>query len=273
MSLRAFDADLRRALVEILTQYAFRLNGMLPADGSEPAAKVHIEAPTFSDVTPTSYATDPFHVGNQTSANIAIDENEIMARSNGAVSSLNLNADGGVVTVGLNAVTANTGLKLSSGQIQFPATQQASSDANTLDDYEEGTWTPVYTFVTPGDMAVTYTTQLGTYIKVGKLVRAQCVVTVSAFTHTTAAGEFRITGLPFASVSGSGRDTTGSVEIQGFTWPGARTQMNASIVPGGSHIRVVGTGSGLSRAALTAADHASGTNVVVVVTIEYEAAN
>lgn len=30
----------------------------------------------------------------------------------------------------------------STGQIVFPATQNASSNANTLDDYEEGTWTP-----------------------------------------------------------------------------------------------------------------------------------
>src|ERR1035437_2045665 len=30
----------------------------------------------------------------------------------------------------------------SAGQIKFPASQNASSDANTLDDYEEGTWTP-----------------------------------------------------------------------------------------------------------------------------------
>ena len=34
--------------------------------------------------------------------------------------------------------------------IAFPATQSASSDANTLDDYEEGTWTPTYSGSTSG---------------------------------------------------------------------------------------------------------------------------
>jgi len=33
-------------------------------------------------------------------------------------------------------------MNLAGGQIKFPATQNSSADANTLDDYEEGTWTP-----------------------------------------------------------------------------------------------------------------------------------
>src|SRR5665647_161935 len=37
--------------------------------------------------------------------------------------------------------------KLSTGgQIPFPATQNPSSDPNTLDDYEEGSWTPALKF-------------------------------------------------------------------------------------------------------------------------------
>src|SRR5262245_1079228 len=31
------------------------------------------------------------------------------------------------------------------GQLPFPALQNSSADANTLDDYEEGTWTPTIT--------------------------------------------------------------------------------------------------------------------------------
>ena len=33
-------------------------------------------------------------------------------------------------------------VELTSGQLKFPATQSASADANTLDDYEEGSFTP-----------------------------------------------------------------------------------------------------------------------------------
>src|SRR3990167_1606815 len=57
-----------------------------------------------------------------------------------------------------------------SGQIAFPATQNASADANTLDDYEEGTWTPVFTFATPGDLSVAYSTQQAIYTKIGRVV-------------------------------------------------------------------------------------------------------
>ena len=57
--------------------------------------------------------------------------------------------------------------------IAFPATQSASSDANTLDDYEEGTWTPNI-----GGTA-TYTTQKGTYVKVGRMVTCNFRITIN----------------------------------------------------------------------------------------------
>src|SRR3990167_787780 len=41
--------------------------------------------------------------------------------------------------------TVSNHLNLTGGQIKFPGTQVPSSDANTLDDYEEGTWTPIIT--------------------------------------------------------------------------------------------------------------------------------
>ena len=53
------------------------------------------------------------------------------------------------------------------GQIQFPATQSASSDANTLDDYEEGTWTPALGGAASG---VSYASRTGTYTKIGNRV-------------------------------------------------------------------------------------------------------
>ena len=67
-------------------------------------------------------------------------------------------------------------LVLSGGQIQFPATQSPSADANTLDDYEEGTWTPTITFATPGNLSVAYTTQSGSYTKIGRMVFGSCSV-------------------------------------------------------------------------------------------------
>ena len=83
--------------------------------------------------------------------------------------------------------------------ITFPATQVPSADANTLDDYEEGTWTPV---ATVGFTIVGATVASGSYTKIGNLVQ----VTGSlggATTIASAGGNTRITGMPFTSVSSS----------------------------------------------------------------------
>lgn len=79
--------------------------------------------------------------------------------------------------------------------ITFPATQVTSADANTLDDYEEGTWTP-----TVGGTSA-YSVQEGQYTKIGNLVYARVRFTISTLgTGSTTT----ITGLPFASSSSQG---------------------------------------------------------------------
>jgi len=65
-------------------------------------------------------------------------------------------------TMGVGGATPSA----SGSGITFPATQSASTNANTLDDYEEGTWTAGV-----GGNA-TYTIQTGTYIKIGQSVTA-----------------------------------------------------------------------------------------------------
>jgi hypothetical protein len=79
--------------------------------------------------------------------------------------------------------------------IQFPATQAASSNANTLDDYEEGTFTPTVQGVTSAGTA-SYSVQVGSYTKIGNLVSVNIYLTYSSGTGT---GQLRIAGLPFTS--------------------------------------------------------------------------
>lgn len=82
------------------------------------------------------------------------------------------------------------------GQLSFPASQNASSDANTLDDYEEGTWTPQLQF---GGANVGMTTSLanGTYTKIGRLVTVRASITLTAKGSST--GAATISGLPFSA--------------------------------------------------------------------------
>jgi len=86
--------------------------------------------------------------------------------------------------------------------IAFPATQNPSSDANTLDDYEEGTFTPS---IVPDSGSITSQTGSGKYTKVGNVVTVVLYVTLTNV--GTASGGMGLTGLPFVSVraSSSGR--------------------------------------------------------------------
>lgn len=121
---------------------------------------------------------------------------------------------GGLATVPALNVTGTATISgtvvLTIGQVKFPGTQVPSSDVNTLDDYEEGTWTPTLTFATAGNLNVVYSIRTGVYTKVGELVNCSCRVATSTFTHTTAAGDCRITGLPFSTKSVSNHTWSGT---------------------------------------------------------------
>lgn len=105
----------------------------------------------------------------------------------------------GVGTLGVGAITT-TGLLTVDGQIKFPATQNASSDANTLDDYEEGTWTPGISF-NGGTTGITYSVQNGQYIKIGQFVSA-FFSDIRLTSKGSDTGTARVTGLPFTQAGG-----------------------------------------------------------------------
>jgi hypothetical protein len=92
---------------------------------------------------------------------------------------------GGVLDIGTGAGAV--------GQIQFPATQVASANANTLDDYEEGTWTPQITDAT--NNATMGASNSGTYTKIGRVVTCQMYVQVTSL--GSVASSIYITGWPF----------------------------------------------------------------------------
>ena len=84
---------------------------------------------------------------------------------------------------------------MNAGRVTFPAVQSPSADINTLDDYEEGTWTPV---LVPGSGSTqTYTLQIGSYTKIGRMVFLKGHMSINSLGN--AAGDIGIGGLPFAS--------------------------------------------------------------------------
>ena len=69
-----------------------------------------------------------------------------------------------------------------------------TATANKLDDYEEGTWTPVVRG-SSSNPTVSYTSQQGTYTKVGNLVTVSCFISLASISGGS--GDTRIGGLPF----------------------------------------------------------------------------
>jgi hypothetical protein len=98
-------------------------------------------------------------------------------------------------TVALEGAVPNSGTG-----ITFPATQSASSNANTLDDYEEGTWTGS---IAGSTTAGTFTslTNACSYTKIGRQVTVQYYVQWESGTGT---GNLILTGLPFTSRNEAG---------------------------------------------------------------------
>ena len=110
----------------------------------------------------------------------------------------------GRLLLGLTSANASGGVLQISNGITFPATQSASTDANTLDDYEEGTWTPA-----TSTSGYTISSSSGEYTKIGRAVFLRCTIVFSAV-NASGSSTLQISGLPFQSgaqqFSGMGRE-------------------------------------------------------------------
>jgi hypothetical protein len=90
-------------------------------------------------------------------------------------------------------ITNDGVIDLPFGQIKFPASQNASANPNTLDDYEEGTFTP--TILGQSSGSPTYTNQNGYYVKVGNICVATLLLNFQK--NTMSGGTIQIGGFPF----------------------------------------------------------------------------
>ena len=89
----------------------------------------------------------------------------------------------------------------------------ASSDANVLDAYEEGSWTPV---VAGSSTAGTYEISIAQadYVKIGKSVTVNCRIVMAGSLTGGGSGDLEITNLPFAKATNS--IAQGSVVTRGI---------------------------------------------------------
>lgn len=161
-------------------------------------------------------------------------ELEIGGSSSGPMSSIVLYGSESANPAEISIKTANAGVSdyvevinvvkgdspavtLPCGKIGFPATQAPSSDANTLDDYEEGAWSPALKFG-GASVGMTYSIQSGRYTKIGNVVTATGYLTLTA--KGSSSGNATIEGLPFAAMNDNGALSAANVRISDVTYTG-----------------------------------------------------
>jgi len=127
---------------------------------------------------------------------------DVIGFSEGGVQSGEFNASGNLKLTGNLSVGGATPATSGSG-ITFPATQSASSDANTLDDYEEGTWTVTATCGTSGTITLSSSFNTGKYTLVGNTVFFNAHIRVSAISSPVGTLTF---SLPFTVASGTNQN-------------------------------------------------------------------
>lgn len=152
--------------------------------------------------------------------------------------------------------TGNLTQKVANTGIDFSANADAAGmTSNLLNWYEEGTWTPA--LVLTG--SVTYTTQRGTYTRVGRLVTIQLYVEVNV--ATTPSGTLEVSGLPFTVSAGSkgalaiiatgmsasatttwmGNPTAGTNNLRLYTYAAGNLANPGSYVASGCSIGITGS--------------------------------
>jgi hypothetical protein len=166
-----------------------------------------------------------------------------------------------VVINGTSGITGNTGTLISAttigvggatpsasgAGITFPATQSASSDANTLDDYEEGTWTPTIGASSTNPSGLSYSTQFGKYTRIGNVVYVALRISFS-FTNGTGSGALEIRGLPFTSANHAQPKSSpqqDNITFTGFTYLDMGSSQNSTVIGLGAN-RSNGSANGIA---------------------------
>ena len=120
----------------------------------------------------------------------------------GALTVTGTAATGALTVTGTASVSDNIIISTSGKGIDFSATASGSGTMTSelLNDYEEGTWTPLIRFGGSASGRVQDISE-GRYTKVGRVVHVQCYVRLTA--KGTSTGPATIVGLPFTVLSGN----------------------------------------------------------------------
>ena len=157
-------------------------------------------------------------------------------RTNDGTSLFNVNSGSGA-SVGTGDLTITNGnLVMANGKgIDFSATSNSSGTMTSelLNDYEEGTWTPVISDGT-NNATMTATYNRGQYVKVGRQVTLTAYILTDSLGSVT--GTIRITGIPFINGSGYGYISGGVIGNAGGLNITAGHNITTTISTGGTYL-------------------------------------
>ena len=135
----------------------------------------------------------------------------------------------------------------------------------------ESSWTPAFTFDTPGDLFVSYGAQEGYYFRIGGLIICFMGLTIAGFTHSTASGSLRITGLPFKpriDINSAFAFSGGNLNWRGITktnW----TDLYPRLVAQQNYFNLILSGSGQDFASVTTVEAPTGAQLSLIGVIFY----
>jgi hypothetical protein len=162
---------------------------------------------------------------------LATANSSVLITSAGGVPSFSTTLPSGLAATNMNLTTPTLGVATATS-INFGGSTLSTYTAN-------GTFTPVVTFATPGNLSVVYSVQTGFYSRIGNIVTAFISLSFTP-TFTTASGSFQITGLPFtinASIT-----PYGAVSIVGSGVPAGTTNNVIQGSPGSTSASIVAAG-------------------------------
>ena len=209
-------------------------------------------------------AAPSLNFANDTNTGLYRATTDTLGLVTGGTERVKVNSSGNVQfagNIGLGGTTPTT----SGTGITFPGTQSASTDANTLDDYEEGTFDVTLTPSTSGSITLSSSQNLGSYTKVGRLVTIMFGVLVSSVSSPTGAVQIN---LPFNPASGSERDGWGAPSFMLNNTTGSNLNTFVALLEQTNNILTIYKGASTSVTADSA--QAFTTNTELFLTFTYK---
>jgi hypothetical protein len=230
----------------------------IDATGTSQSAKMYVVTKTLSDTYGSAFQVQFANVDNN------------------AGFGYNINTSGGYETYIKNGsgswerrmtITTDGYLRLGAKGIQFNGD---TADANSLDDYEEGTWTPTI-LGSSSNPTLTYSTQVGRYTKVGRLVTIHCALQPGS-TSVAGTGNLEFGGLPFTSANITDVIATGVSNSNGnFSWGTNKTQLVFSVGVNTTKISVYAMQNGVTESGVPV-NNFNNSNQYLLFSITYIAA-